>query len=182
MIRTVLAVALAVALVGAATPALDAARTTRSERLTAAELDRVEAAADGLVREESPAKPNEPGPRRTIDLEIPGDSPTTAPVAYVALGGRPEESAAETDRSDLFAFRVAGGPDRIRRVGFDLRVGVRDDSDSLPHVEPDGLPVVLRGGGTYRLVLRLRESGGRPTVVLTVRGLKSRSATTSDHA
>ncbi|USZ68908.1 hypothetical protein NGM10_04025 [Halorussus salilacus] len=196
MIRTVLAVVLAAALVGVATPALDAARTTRSERLTAAELGRVETAAEGLVAEETPAGPGGPGPRRTLEIELPGDSPTTAPVAYVAFGGRPGESVADTGRTDAVAFRVAGGRHHVHRVGVDLRVAGRDEvagrdrvtvrngGESPPRgrLAADARPLVLRGGAAYRLVLRLREDDGRPTVVLAARELKSENGTTPAHA
>lgn len=182
MLRTVLAVALAAALVAAASPALESARTTRTERLTAGELDRIEAVARNLVREESPAALGDPGPRRTLTVSLPGESPTTAPVAYVALGGRPEEApAADTAERDVFASRVAGSRHRVRRVDFDLRAAVPDD-DAGWRVEPDARPVVLRGGETYRLALRLVRLDGRPTVLLTVREFKSEDGPTSAHA
>ena len=198
MLRTVLAVLLAAALISAANPALESARTTRTERLTAGELDRIETAARSLVREESPAPLDDPGPRRTLTVSLPGESPTAAPVEYVALGGLPDErsveeaSVADTAERDVFASRVGGGRRRVRRVGFDLAVAVPADGDSTDEnptdgdsgwkIEPDAVPVVLRGGATYRLTLRLVRLDGRPTVLVTVRGFTSEDGTTPVHA
>ncbi|WP_132057425.1 DUF7311 family protein [Halorussus amylolyticus] len=183
MLRTVLAVALAVALVAAATSALDSARTARSERLTEAELDRIEAAAESLVSEESPAEPGTPGPRRTLTVSLPGESLTTAPVALVALGGIPGgNSAADTDERDAFASRIDGGRHRVRRVGFDLRAAVPTENNRGWRLAPDDGPLVLRGGETHRVVLRLVRIDGRPTVVASARRFKSEDGTTSPHA
>ena len=122
MLRVVLGVALAVALVAAATPALEDARTDRTERLAERELGRVGTAAESLAREEAP------GARRTLTLSLPADSPTAAPVAYVALGGLPADVSAveesvvtDTAEGDVLAVRVAGGRRHVRRVGVDLK-------------------------------------------------------------
>ncbi|WP_135827953.1 DUF7311 family protein [Halorussus halobius] len=165
MLRLVLGVALAAALLGAVAPALEDARATRTDRLAARELDRVAAAAESLAREEAP------GARRTLDLSLPGDSPTTAPLAFVALGGVPSGETAPVDRRGartddergVLAYRLAGGPVEVRRVGLDLRAGgdgTRGESDSRA--------LVLRGGGTYHLTLRLVRNRGRPTVAVAV--------------
>lgn len=193
MLRTVLAVVLAAALVATANPALESARTTRTERLVAGELDGIETAARSLVREESPAPLGDPAPRRTLAVSIPGESPTTAPVEYVALGGRPgkapaeEPPAADTPERDVFGSQVSGGRQRVRRVDFDLRAAVPTDggpTDGDPgwRIESDGTPIVLRGGETYRLTLRLVRLDGRPTVLATVRGFTTDDGTTPAHA
>ena len=144
MLRVVLSVALAAALLATVAPALDDARATRTERLTERELGRVESAALTLAREE------EPGARRILRISLPEDSPTTAPLAFVALGGVPDEVAsADTADDDLFAYRVAGGRTRVRRIEADLRV-VREGET----VESDSRALVLRAGGIYRLTLR----------------------------
>lgn len=159
MLRVVLAAALAVALVAAVTPALDDARATRTERLAQRELDRVGAAVTTLAREEAP------GARRTLELAFPADSPTAAPLAFVALGGLPAEEPTEVDAADrdVLAFRVAGGRRTVQRVSADLRV-VRDGEVSAD----DGRALVLRSGGTYAVTLRLVRSDGRRIVVVSV--------------
>lgn len=161
MLRLVLAVALASSLVAVATPALEDARTTRTERLTERELDRVATAAHSLVREEAP------GARRTLKMSFPAESPTEAPLAFVALGGLPDEeaSAVDTAGGDLLAYEVAGGRQRVVRVESDLWVR-RNDGDSIPS---DSRALVLRGGKTYRLTLELVRLDGRPTVLVMIR-------------
>lgn len=167
-LRLLLAVALAVALVAAATPALDGARASRSERLAERDADRVAAAAATLAAEESP------GARRTVGVSLPPRSPTAAAVV-VAIGGVaggeegpssvPERGVSVTDSptNDVVAFGVAGGRWQVRRVGTDLRV-VRDGEVA----ESDDAALVLRGGETYAVTLRLRRVDGRRTVVVSV--------------
>jgi hypothetical protein len=170
VLRLVLAVALATSLVAVAAPAVEDARTTRSERLAERELDRVAATANALAREE------DPGARRTLRVSLPGESPTEAPLAFVALGGLPgeagddglpgrsdEKSAVDTAERDVLAYRVADGRRRVLRVDVDLRV--RRGDGSAPS---DSRALVLRGGEIYRLTLRLVRFDGRPTVVVSV--------------
>ncbi|WP_135825611.1 DUF7311 family protein [Halorussus ruber] len=175
MIRVLLGVALAVALVAVTTPALEEARASRTERLTERELDRVGTAVEELAREEAP------GARRTLTLSLPGDSATEAPLSFVALGGVPDGasadergsvSEADTAARDILVFRVAGGRRHVRRVGADLRVvrggtgrGVRDGTRSTA----DSRALVLRGGATYEVTLRLVRADGRRIVVVAVR-------------
>ncbi|WP_276281060.1 DUF7311 family protein [Halorussus caseinilyticus] len=158
MLRVVIAVALAAALVAAVTPALEDARATRTERLTERELGRLERAAATLANEESP------GARRTLALSFPAESPTATPLAFVSLGGLPgnESTAADTAVSDVFAFRVAGDPRRVRRAETDLRV-VRDG-----RVTTDDRALVLGGGESYTVTLRLVRRGGRRTVIVSI--------------
>lgn len=179
MLRVVLGVALAVATVAAVTPALEDARTTRTERLTDRELDRVEAAAVTLAREESP------GARRTLALSLPGDSPAATPLAFVALGGLPHSgntTATDTAARDVLAYSIAGGDRHVRRVETDLRVGRARRTSSSESRTPggegrrngdgpsgdDSRALVLRGGGDYEVTLRLVSLDGRRTVAVSV--------------
>jgi hypothetical protein len=164
VLRLVLGVALAVALVAAATPALDDARATRTERLTERELDRVAAAATTLASEDAP------GARRTLTVSLPGRSPTAAPLDVVAVGGVPENESAQgrsvrtvdSAERDVLVFQVAGAPRQVRRVGTDLRV-VRDGETD----QSDAAALVLRGGETYAVTLRLVRLDGWRTVVVS---------------
>lgn len=163
MIRLVLAVALAAAILTVVTPALENAKTARTERLADRELGRVASAAETLVREESP------GARRTLSISLPGKSPTSAPLAFVSLGGVPDgaertaQPVADSPARDVLAYRIAGGPTVVRRVGVDLRV--RRGSETT---DSDARSLVLRGSETFRLTLRLVRIRGRPTVVVGV--------------
>ncbi|WP_115862826.1 DUF7311 family protein [Halorussus litoreus] len=169
MLRVVLGLALAAAIVAAVMPALDEARTTRTDRLVARELDRVESAARALVREESP------GARRTVEIAVPGESPTTAPVAFVSLAGLPAGSEGrvdvDNDDRDLLAYRLAGGSVNVRRVAVDLRVAL-DGAGGVPDgetIESDDRALVLPGGESSLVTLRLVRAGGRPVVVASAR-------------
>jgi len=162
VIRTVLSVALAAALTAAAAPALDDARTERTQRLVAGELDRVAGAAERLAAEESPARPGEPGPRRTLTVSLPSGSPTAAPVSRVVVGapaGDPPRITGTDDTSLVAA--IEGGGRQVRRVEVDLRAvdavgGGRETAAG---------PLVLRAG-THRLVLRLVSLDGRSVVLV----------------
>jgi len=169
VIRTVLSVALAAALAAAAAPAVDDARTARTERLVAGELDRVAAAAEELAREESPARPDALGPRRTLTVSLPSGSPTAAPVASVALGGRADGPAtgppptAEAGADGVLVAAVEGGRLQVRRTGVALRAA--ESVADGRRVSADRRPLVLRAG-THRLVLRLVSLDGRPVVLV----------------
>ncbi|NEU57550.1 hypothetical protein [Halorussus sp. MSC15.2] len=180
MFRVVLGVALAVALVAAVVPALEDARAARTERLTERELDRVEAAAVTLAREESP------GARRTLSVSLPGDPPTATPVLFVALGGLPgngNTTATDTAARDVLAYSIAGGDRHVRRVETDLRVGRARRTSSTESRTPggesrrngdgpsgdDSRALVLRGGEDYEVTLRLVSPDGRRTVAVSLR-------------
>ncbi|WP_135805279.1 DUF7311 family protein [Halorussus marinus] len=168
MIRTMLSVTLAATLAAAAAPAVDDARTARTERLVDGELDRIEAAAERLVREESPAPPGAQGPRRALTVSFPSGSATAVPVASVALGSRLDGAAAEppsnaeTDANGVVAATVAGGRRRVRRIGVELR-----PAESVADGDATADPLLLRAG-THRLVLRLVNLDDRPVVLVTL--------------
>ncbi|WP_135851645.1 DUF7311 family protein [Halorussus salinus] len=155
-LRLLLAVAVAVALVAAATPAIDRARVSRAELLAERDADRLAAAATALAAEESP------GARRTVTVSLPPRSPTAAAVLLAIGGVASGEKVEDSPERDVLAFSIAGGPRRVRRVGTDLRV-VRDGAVA----ESDAAALVLRGGETYAVTLRLRRVDGRLTVVVS---------------
>ncbi|WP_267642527.1 DUF7311 family protein [Haloarchaeobius amylolyticus] len=138
-VRTVVAVVLALALLAATLPALDAARETRSDQQVAADLHRLEVAGEGLLATED-ATPG-PGARRVVTVRLPADGWTTREVAWVSVGGVPGEPDAQ-----VLAYRLAGGPVREVRVGVAFRT-------------PGGRPLVLEGSGEHRLVLTLQPDG-----------------------
>lgn len=164
MLRLVLAVALAAVILAVVAPALQDARATRTERLTARELGRIESAAETLAHEESP------GARRMLTVSFPARSPTAAPLAFASLGGVPDRTAAgvtsrtaDSAEQDLLASQITGAKTVIRRVEVDMRV-VRDGETAAS----DSQALVLAGGETYRLTLRLVRIRGRPTVIVGV--------------
>lgn len=157
MLRAVLAVVLAVALLGVAMPAVDEARADRTSHLAAGELSRLSERTTGLAATE------EVGPdataRRVVSLSVPGAGFTTAPLEYVAVGGVPDcGRPRDTAEGDVVAYRLRGGAPQVRHVPVDLRVvtggRVRGDED----------PLVLRGDA--HLTLSLVSRGGERTVLV----------------
>lgn len=159
MIRVVLAVALAFALVAVAAPAIDHAAAVRTDERVASDVSSLDRAATSLVASEELPPPNEPGPRRIVTVSLPADSPTTAPVDYVAVGATGstlEDASPPSPReASVVAYRLEGGPERVTSVDAPLRTA-------------DGDPLVLRGTGDRTLVLSLeRAEGGEPVVVVS---------------
>lgn len=148
MIRAVLAVVLALALLSASLPAVDAARADRSTASVRADLSAVETAARSLVTGEDATLTDVPGARKRAVVHVPSATWSTARVAWVGAGGRPDGPG---NRSRL-AFRVAGaGVETVRLRGLRVRT-------------PGG-PVVFRDPGRHALTLSLRRDDG-PVVVL----------------
>jgi hypothetical protein len=153
VIRVALAALLAAALLGAATPAVEDARTDATERGLRADLSRVGAAAETLRSRHDAVRPGAGPARRTVEIVVPAAGWGVAP-ATVTVGSGPED--------DGLAWRVGDGPRHAVRVGVELRIW------------RDGNAVTgsLRlGPGRHRLVLSLVRVEGRPAVA--VRGFKS---------
>jgi hypothetical protein len=142
VIRVVLAVCVATALLAASLPAVEDARTDR----TASDLDRT---GDRLVRAagslHAADAPNA-GASRIVRLNLPPVSLGRAGVESVVVDCEPRCA---------FRYRLGGG-----RTEYRLLAGV-------PMATPDG-PVTFASPGPHRLRLGLvREDGG---LVVTVRG------------
>lgn len=166
MLRAVLAVTLAVALLGVAGPAIDDARTGSTERRIDGQLDALAASAETLRECEPAVDPGERGARRVRSLSLPAASVTSAPVEYVAIGGIPEgRSDRDTTRTDVLAYAVEGGRQHVELVDVPIRVAVRGEDGWT--IRGDGEPLVLRGDGTARVTLTLVRLDGRPTVLVT---------------
>jgi len=150
MLRVVFAAALAVVLVGVATPAIDDARRTNAATAVQSDLRVVERAALSLLETDEHAPGA--GARRSVTVRLPTRSWTSAGLEYVSIGGPPGGPSAEPGRG-VVVYRVRGS--EPRRLALDV-----------PLFAPDG-PVVLRGDGDHRLVLGIGQvDGGR---VVTVR-------------
>ncbi|MDZ5810278.1 hypothetical protein U4E84_02770 [Halorubrum sp. AD140] len=149
MIRVVLTVLVAVALLAAATPALtDARAATTAERLDS-ESDRIERAvgeiAAGSVSVEDPAL----AARTTVTVRAPTGF-AAAPVDRVAL------VETENAEGDEVALRYQIGGEAARTVSIaPVAAGAT--------VDVDGGAIELRPAGESRLALRLVDDDG-PTV------------------
>lgn len=149
MIRVVLVVALTVALAGVAFAAVDDGRVERTTARMDAAADRVSRAATLLVDRDDPTARGVAGARRVVTVDLPERSLAAAPVAAFAVNG----SDGTAEPGGWIRYRVEGGAPVRVRVPVDVRT-------------PDG-PVVLRGSGRRRLVLRL--VAGRPPGVVVGR-------------
>lgn len=142
MIRVVVTVLVALALVAASLPAIEHAAADRSDAQVRAAIDDVDAAATDLARSEE-AAPGTTGARRVVTVEIPRERPTAAAVERVTI-------APEGRR---YRYRIDGrSPESVR--------------GTVPVYTLDGEPLVLREAGRHRLVLALvRVEGSRRVVV-----------------
>jgi hypothetical protein len=164
VIRAVLAVALATAIVAAALPVLDDARQRRSDRSVRGEVAAVERAANALLAADETAPG--PGARRVVPVSLPERSWTTAGVDEVAIEG----SVGRSHRESAATYTIGDGP--TRRVGI-----------GAPLYTPDG-PVVLEGNRGAELVLELVRVDGRAVVAVRRRdrGRPRNGGPDPDHA
>lgn len=149
MIRAVLAVLLAVALLSASLPAIDAVGQERTAARMDRTVDRIDRAATELLGED-PGPTARLAPRRLVTVSLPARSLTTARVERVIIDG-----GADADDTGRISYSVAGRSPTSRRL-------------TAPIATPDG-PVVLRGAGDRTLVLRLVRDGDGSLVVLSRR-------------
>lgn len=181
MIRVVLTVLVAVALLAASMPAIETARTTTTVEAVDSESDRLERAVAGLVERSSPVSEREMAAQTTRVVRLPTGF-TAADVDRIALVETGRRGAVrdreETSRGDkagnvdragrgdraarggadssgvAFAFRIDGGLERTVWVG----------TGPIPvDVELVGGPIELRPTGPTRLTLRYVDDEG-PTV------------------
>lgn len=142
MIRVVVTVLLAVALLAASLPAVEDAAADRSERQLRAEVRDLDAAATDLMRSEE-AVPGTAGARRTVEVTIPTPGIGAGEVEQLRISGTARH----------YSFRVEG---RDRR----------EITGTVPVHTLDGEPLVLREPGTHELVLALVQVEGERRVVI----------------
>jgi hypothetical protein len=144
VIRAVLAVLLAAALLSISLPAVDGAGEERTiARMDRAVEDIETSATDLLAEERGPTA--RLGPRRVIDVRLPDRSLTTVEVEWFAIDGMEDSSA-------RISYRLSDRrPTHYR--------------STAPIATPDG-PVVFRAAGGHTVVLRLVGRGGDATVLV----------------
>jgi hypothetical protein len=145
MLRVVVAVVLASALLAASLPGVELAARERSEATLTAEADRLRTAIADLRHRES-AVSNGPGARRVVTVQIPARSRTDAGVAALALGGVPEQSSPRSRSAVDLAWRVDGGDVTTWRLPGVRVVHYRDG-----RVRDE--PLVLESPGEHRIAL-----------------------------
>lgn len=166
MLRAVLATALAVALLAASLPPIDQARRDNADAQVRSQLERLSTVARELSAHDDAVPVGTAGARRTLTLRIPSRGWRASGVDHVAIGGVPRNETTDPPRSDVLAWRLTGGPQRILRVeGVDLHTVVDG------RVASDDRPLVVRATGPHVLELSLVRHRGRPVVL--VRRFKS---------
>ncbi|PSP48071.1 hypothetical protein BRC67_07555 [Halobacteriales archaeon QH_3_68_24] len=157
--RVLFTVALAVAVLAVASPAVDAVGVERADTRTGAAVDRLVEAGRALAAGNDALRPDHGPARRVLELDLPVGGVASAPLRSLTVG--PPESTGErgvdarpTNAATRVAWRVQGGTERVRQVA-----GLR-----LRPVE--GERFELGRGGRQRLVLRLVERDGRRVVTV----------------
>lgn len=151
MIRTVLAVALAAALLAVSQPAIQQAGRERTATAVAEEVDHLVERADRLVATDDAV--SSPSARRIVTVTLPEGGRFTAEVDLLSfeprVGGDDRDDA---DATSAISWAIDGG-DRHVRLLERVRLGT-DDGD----------PLLLSEPGRHRLVLSLRGSSANPIV------------------
>ena len=142
MIRVVVTVLLAIAMLAAALPAVEDAAADRTERQLRADVESIDTAATDLLRSEE-AVPGTAGARRTVTVTLPADGIAAAPVERFRISS--------TDRRYNFSVE---GRDETQLRGT-VPVHTRGDE-----------PLVLREPGRHELVLALVQIEGERRVIV----------------
>lgn len=159
IVRTSVAVALAVALLAVSLPVAERARVDHSTATIDGELERVERSAVALEAENDVVSDNGPPARTRVTLRLPVRSWADSGVGTVRF----PETTAGSDGPDVI-WAAAGGDRR---------------NTTFPEVRLTGPPggLVVDDGGRQRLVLALeRAAGGRTVVVRRAEAVRSAGA------
>lgn len=150
MIRLVVAVALAVATLAVALPAVEDARAARADAVIEGTVDRVERAGRALATTEDATATRAMAATRRVELRLPAGSVAAARPEFVAVGGGPDGPG---DRP-IVTYAVSS-PTRLRH----LRLPVP--------VRTPGGPVVFREPGRHAVTLSLVRGDTGPELVVT---------------
>jgi hypothetical protein len=147
MLRVVVAVTLAVALLGVAMPTVETARVEHADARVAAEVDELIATATLLAERNDPPPAGIRGARRTVALYLPGPSWSTERLESLVVPGPADSAPRGTIR-----WQVAGGHESTRYAPVPL-VGPKDG-------------FVVQSGGRQEVVLELVSRDGRQIVLV----------------
>lgn len=161
MLRAVLAVAIAVALLAVSLPPIDAARRDTADSALRGTLEHLETVAENLEGNNDPVPVGSAGASRTATVRIPARGWHGVEVTRVTIGGLKGADSADTNGSDVFGWRLRGGPRHVLRVD---RVDIHTVAAGI--VLPDDRPLVLREPGRHVLELRLVRLEGKPVVLV----------------
>ncbi|MGQ3328568.1 DUF7311 family protein [Halorubrum sp. FL23] len=153
MIRVVLTVLVAVALLAVSMPALEDARAVTTDERLEAESDRVERAIGGLASGSMSVSDPSLAARTTVTVRAPSGV-AAARIDRLALV-EPERPGDESGAA--LRYRIGGGRDRTVRIAPEAAAASVDVVDG---------PIALRTRGESRLELRLVDDEG-PTVEIS---------------
>lgn len=158
VIRLVLTVLLAVAVLAAASPLVQDARQQSAETAGERSVSRVRGVIDELTDRSDPTA-NHPGAGRTLTIAIPEASSGSVGIDWLAIGGVPGRAGPEEPPgTDIIAYSVDGSVHVIRLSSVEIRVRIDEDR------RPNDVPLVLRASGTLRFTYRMADDG--PVIVV----------------
>jgi hypothetical protein len=156
VIRVALTVLVAVALLAAATPALEDARASATAERLDAETDRLERVIGAFVAGSVSVSDPALAAQTSVTVRAPSGfgAASIDRLALVETAEGESASAAGDGASVALRYRIDGGPERTVPIA---------PGGARATVAVDGGAVALRPGGESRLRLRLVDDGG-PTV------------------
>ena len=121
--RVLFTVALAVAILAVALPAIDVVGVERADTRTGAAVERLVEAARTLAAGNDALRPERGPARRSLELDLPAGGVATAPLRSLTVGapaspseGPPGSDTAVPGVTTRLTWRVAGGRRRVRQV------------------------------------------------------------------
>ncbi|MFP4218940.1 MAG: hypothetical protein ACLFR6_08940 [Salinarchaeum sp.] len=135
---------LAVAILAAATPAIEDAQIQRTETTLTSDLQSVRAAATALAASEDAIEPPAPSARRVVAVDLPERDLSAAAVESVSVD------------AEGLTYRIVEGPSDTISFDTDARV--------IVHPRGDHEAITLTAAGRHRLVLSLRYVNATRTV------------------
>jgi len=160
VLRVVFTVALAVAVLGVAGPAVDQAGVHHSDAAVDGAIERLVGAARDLAASNPALSPEADPARRTVTVTVPDGGFASAPVRNFSVGPPTENRSSSRSRigpdATRFEWRVAGGAWHTRTVD-----GVR--------IRPAAAATTRVSGGEVRFALELVSVDGDRVVRLSHR-------------
>lgn len=160
MLRIVLAVVLATALLGVSQPVIEDARRDHTETAIRTEIQRVERAATDLLDEDDPTSGD--GARRVVTITLPAESWTDAGIGVVTF------KRSRDGQGGRVTWALDHGPVHVRHL------------PAIPLRSGSNGPFTLQTPGRHRLVLTLDGASAAPLV--TIRQFTSDDVATGFHA
>jgi hypothetical protein len=152
MLRVVVAVGAALAILGVALPAVETARRSHANQVAAEAVERLVDTARALAARND-ASEGPASARRVLELSFPTASWATEGLASLTIRRLPNATASRV------TWRVRGGERRTRLL-------------ARPLVVPRSGPLSLEAGGDQDLRLALRRRAGRRVVVVSRPGAR----------